>query len=76
MNVGDRVKTSAEWNDKYMKEGLTGTVLKVERRGPIYPERNHYVDLDKEFKPRPGSKVTAGTYRLWFDPDHLQPEDG
>jgi hypothetical protein len=65
MNVGDRVKTTAEWNAKYYQKGLQGTVLKIPLYGPVYPERNHYVDLDEQ----------VGSWkRLWFDPNHLELE--
>jgi len=69
MNVGDRVKTTAEWNKEYYNKGAVGTVLQVAIKGPNphKPERNIRVVLD----------YSIGAWeRLWFDPEHLEPEDG
>ena len=68
MKVGDRVKTTQEWNEQYYKQGITGTILKIPLRGPNpqYRERNYYVDLDEQI---------GEWKRLWFDPNHLEYEE-
>ena len=67
MKVGDRVKTTNEWNRKYWAKGLTGMIAKIRLQGPVYPERNLYVILDEPYG--------ANKERLWFDPDHLELDD-
>jgi len=65
MQVGDRVKSTSEWNAKYWPKGMKGTLISIGARGPITPERTHNVDLDEPI---------GQWHRLWFDPNDLELE--
>lgn len=69
MQIGDRVKTTKEWNDEYYKKGLSGMILQTPLHGPSpeHRERNKYVRLDEPL---------GAFNNLWFDPNHLELEDG